>query len=202
MDADRLARMEQLLDRQDILDCLTRISRGTDRFDRELFLSAFHEDAIIAAGPFVGNPDELFDWSSGLQEMAHTATAHILLNHGCELDGDTGHAETYYLYTACNRDETNLLAGGRYIDRFERRDGAWKLMVRNTVIEWSSVVPAMANPLNDVPDILANGVSSRGRDDLSYRRPLINRRERQIPQGAGRSEGGAQASDQRRGTEG
>ena len=50
MDADRLARLDALLDRQDILDCLTRFSRGIDRFDKALFLSAFHPDAVIAAG--------------------------------------------------------------------------------------------------------------------------------------------------------
>ena len=59
MDVHRLARLETLLDRQDILDCLTRMSRATDRFDRDLFLSAFHPDATIAAGPFVGGPEEL-----------------------------------------------------------------------------------------------------------------------------------------------
>ncbi len=53
MDAERLG---WLLDRQDILDCLTRFSRGMDRFDRELLLSAFHPDAVIAAGDFVGGP--------------------------------------------------------------------------------------------------------------------------------------------------
>ncbi len=183
MDANRLARMEQLLDRQDILDCLTRMSRGTDRFDRDLFLSAFHEDAVIAAGPFVGGPAELYDWASDIQEMAHTGTYHVLLNHSCAFDGDTAHTETYYLYIATNRDDTNLLAGGRYIDRFERREGMWKLLARNNSIEWSSVVPAMANPLNNVADIFANGAASRSMDDLSYRRPLVNVRERFVPPG-------------------
>ena len=54
MDADRQARLDRLLDLQDIVDCLTRFSRGMDRFDRELVLSAFHPDAVIAAGDFVG----------------------------------------------------------------------------------------------------------------------------------------------------
>ena len=33
---ERLARLEQMLDRQDILDCLIRFSRGMDRFDRDI----------------------------------------------------------------------------------------------------------------------------------------------------------------------
>ncbi len=182
---DRIARLDALLDRQDIHDCLTRMSRGTDRFDRDLFLSAFHPDAVIAAGPFVGSPAELYDWSSGIQEAAHKATYHVLLNHSCELAGDSAHAETYYLYVAANRDDTNLLAGGRYIDRFERRDGTWKLIARNNSIEWSSVVAAIDNPLADVADIHLNGRATRGPDDLSYARPLENARARFVPPGIG-----------------
>ena len=40
IDADTLTRLAHLLERQDILDCLVRFSRGMDRFDRALFLSA------------------------------------------------------------------------------------------------------------------------------------------------------------------
>lgn len=178
---DREARLDALLDRQDIYDCLTRMQRGTDRFDRDLFLSAFHADAIIAAGPFVGTAAELYDWSAKLQAMMHKGTLHSLLNHHCDLDGDTAHTETYYLYIAANHDDTNILAAGRYIDRFDRRDGAWRVAARNTVIEWSVVQPAMANPLTDVADILANGVVARGREDISYKRPFANVRERFVP---------------------
>jgi hypothetical protein len=178
---DRDARLNELLDRQDIYDCLVRMSRGTDRFDRELFLSGLHDDAVMAAGPFVGSGQEMVDWSSELQEMAHTGTFHNLLNHSCEIDGDVAHAETYYLFVAMNRDQTNLLAGGRYIDKFERRGGEWKLALRNNMIEWSSVVPALDNPLANFPGIDANGVAARGKDDISYRRPLTNVREHNVP---------------------
>jgi SnoaL-like domain len=73
------------LDRQDIHDCLVRFSRGMDRFDRDLFLSAFHPDATIAAGDFVGGPKELYDWASPMHEQGQVATQHDLLNNtaGC-----------------------------------------------------------------------------------------------------------------------
>ena len=51
---------------------------------------------------------------------------------------DTAHAETYYLFAARNRDETNWVPGGRYFDRLERRDAAWRIAVRTNVIEWSA----------------------------------------------------------------
>lgn len=177
----KLARLEQLLDRQDILDCLIRFSRGMDRFDRELFLSAFHSDATIAAGPFVGGPVELYEWAASLHEQGQVATHHNLLNHSCDIDGDVAHTETYYLFVGRNRDNTNWIAGGRYIDRLERRDGAWKIALRTNAIEWSGMVPTLPIPFADVPDIHTNGAPSRDRNDPSYRRPLTNRRPTNVP---------------------
>jgi len=180
---DDSARLAGLLDRQDILDCLVRFSRGMDRFDRDLFLSAFHPDAVIAAGEFVGGPEDLYDWASALHEQGQTATHHNLLNHSCDIDSDTAHTETYYLFVGCNRDATNWLAGGRYIDRLERRGGEWRIALRTNAIEWSSMMPGLPLPFADVPDIQLNGLPSRSHDDPSYRRPLVNRRALQLPAG-------------------
>ena len=174
---ERLGRLEQLLDRQDILDCLTRFSRGMDRFDRELFLSAFHSDAVIDAGEFLGGPVALYDWARDLHERGQSSTHHNLLNHSCEIDGGLAHAETYYLFVGRNRDQTNWIAGGRYIDRLERRGGAWRIALRCNAVEWSGTVPSLPIPFADVPGVHANGAPSRSPADPSYRRPLVNRRE-------------------------
>lgn len=183
VDPEKRSGLERLLDRQDILDCLVRFSRGMDRFDRELFLSAFHADAVIAAGEFVGGPEDLYDWASGLHRQGQSATQHNLLNHSCDIDGDLAHAETYYLFVGRNRDATNWVAGGRYIDRLERRDGTWKIALRTNAIEWSGMVPATEIPFADVPDLHLNGLPSRSKDDPSYQRPLVNRRQLRLPAG-------------------
>lgn len=183
MDAERTARMERLLDRQEIWDCLNRFSRGMDRFDRDLFLSAFHTDATIAAGSFVGDPKSLYDWAAAMHEEGQVATQHNLLNHTCEISGHGAHTETYYMFVGRNRDETNWIAGGRYIDRLERRDGAWRIALRTNVIEWSGLLPTLPIPFADVPDIFANGAPSRSKADPSYQRPLVNVREVRIPTG-------------------
>jgi hypothetical protein len=174
-------KIEVLWNRHEILECLTRFSRGMDRFDRELFLSAFHHDAVIAAGPFVGGPRELYDWASALHQQGQVATHHNLLNHSCEIDGDTAHSELYYLFVGRNRDESNWIAGGRYIDRLERRGGQWKIALRTNAIEWSGLVPTLPIPFADVPDLELNGLASRSKDDLSYKRPLTNKRKPFVP---------------------
>ena len=180
MNAD-LARLHELLDRQDISDCLARFCRGIDRFDRELFLSAFHPDAVIAAGDFVGEPADLYDWARNMHEQGQVATQHGLLNNTCDIAGDTAHSETYYLFAARNRDQTNWLAGGRYFDRLERRATGWRIALRTNVIEWSGILPTIPIPFADVPDIAANGASARDRTDPSYQRPLANYRHRYNP---------------------
>jgi len=176
MDAELLARLQNLADRQDILDCLTRFSRGMDRFDRELFLSAFHPDATVAAGVFVGIPATLYVWAESLHDQGQSATHHNLLNHTCDIQGDTAHTETYYLFVGRNRDDSNWMAGGRYIDRLERRDGIWRIALRTNAIEWSGMVPSTPIPFADVPDINGNGAPGRSKEDPSYQRPLMNRR--------------------------
>jgi hypothetical protein len=178
---ERSIQLELMLQRQEILDCLTRFSRGMDRFDREIFLSAFHSDAVIAAGPFVGGPIELYDWASELHEQGQSATHHNLLNHSCDIAGDVAHSELYYLFVGRNRDHTNWLAGGRYIDRLERRDGAWRIALRTNAIEWAGMVPTLPIPFGDVPGIDLSGAASRGKADPSYRRPLTNTRKPHNP---------------------
>ncbi|MBC2667670.1 nuclear transport factor 2 family protein [Novosphingobium piscinae] len=174
-------------DRQEILDCLTRFCRGMDRFDRDLFLSAFHPDAEIAAGPFVGSAAGCWDWAVPMHRAGQVLTHHLLLNHSADIAGDTAHAETYYQFAARNHpfapdgEETVMLAGGRYIDRLERRDGAWRIALRTNLIEWSCLQPSLPLPFGDVPDIGDNGVTARDRSDPSYARPLLNRRAPRSP---------------------
>jgi len=180
-DSQHQKRLQLLLDKQDIYDCQVRFSRGMDRFDRPLFLSAFHEDAIISAGTYVANPKAIYGWAKQLHEQGQSATQHNLYNHSCEVDGDTAHSEIYYVFVGRNRDESNWLAGGRYVDRLERRDGEWKITFRANAIEWSGMLPTLPIPFAEVADLPLNGMSSRDRSDLSYRRPLVNKRSLHSP---------------------
>jgi hypothetical protein len=170
-DEDR-ARLRTLIDRQDILDCLSRISRGADRFDRDQFVSGFHPDAQISAGAVTGTPEETFGAGRAMHDASQLATLHCLANHSCEIEGDVAHAETYYLYVARNRDDINWAAAGRYIDQFERREGAWRIVYRHVALEWSGKLLANEIPMFDTAPADARLRSTRSRDDASYLRPL------------------------------
>src|SRR5262249_48937285 len=60
-DRTRTAKLDALLDRAEILDCIHRYTRGIDRHDRQLVRSAYHDGAIDEHGGFVGPVDDFLD---------------------------------------------------------------------------------------------------------------------------------------------
>lgn len=174
------AKFQEMVARAEIYDCLVRICRGSDRFDEALFLSAFHPDAITDVGENTCSPAELYAWSVQVGG-ASISQHHNLLNHSCEVNGDLAHAETYYFFISKVSEEKNWVVGGRYVDRFDRRDGEWKIALRYNLMEWSGFMPALPLPFGEVSDLHANGSPARNKEDPSYRRPLTNRRQMHSP---------------------
>lgn len=184
--------IQELWDREQIRQCLHRYARGVDRFDRDLILSAFHPDAIDEHGKFVGTPEEFCDWALAMHKAAQLSHQHCLLNHFCEIDGDTAHAETYFMFTAMNRKGKPLtIGGGRYIDRLEKRDGDWRIAARVTLRDWSnlenipdikdlSTMTSTAHLLTEAERAFMNAGRGPARDmtDPSYDRPLMVDRAR------------------------
>jgi hypothetical protein len=159
-----------LLDRAQILDCMHRYSRGMDRLDRELARSAYHDDATDDHSGRVASVEEFLDWAFDYHagQLRHQ---HFLSNHTVEIDGDVAHAETYYTFVGTWRDETKPLeiAGGRYLDRLERREGRWAIAARVCVAEWRARVPSTSS--ERAPTAMEKRVT-RDRTDISYDRPL------------------------------
>src|SRR6266581_6076737 len=95
--------VQRLIDRQEIRDCILRYCSGVDRFDREMLLSAYHPDAWDDHGSFVGPVAEFADWAFAYHQKYQHGHQHYVLNHRCELDGDTAHSETYWIFTGRNK---------------------------------------------------------------------------------------------------
>lgn len=175
-DAITNAKLQYLIDRSEILDCIHRYSRGMDRLDRDLARSAYHDDAIDDHAAFVGPVDDFLDWAFAYH-ASQIRHQHYVTNHTVEVEGDTAHAETYYLFVGTDRDADAplLFTGGRYIDRFERRDDRWAIAARVCLVEWQTEVASLLS--SDAVDFLAAiGTVARDRTDTSYQRPFAVRR--------------------------
>lgn len=88
---------EQLLDlssREQIRDCIARVSRGEDRRDAQLLKSCFWPDATDDHGIFHGSLDEYLDWVVPGAE-AVVLTQHVLGQHLIELRGAVALVETH-----------------------------------------------------------------------------------------------------------
>lgn len=169
-------RVQELLDRQDILDALLRYTRGVDRLDEDLVRSAYHPGAIDDHGIFRGTVEEFILWAFEGHRTNHRGEQHYITNHACEIDGDVAHTETYFVMVGQNRTGTPVtLHGGRYVDQLEKRDGAWRIAHRVSMVEWVGGVTAP-----DLPpvDRKKNGTIARDRSDTSYDRPLLNEARR------------------------
>jgi hypothetical protein len=173
------ARIKEIIDREEIIACLRRYTRGMDRQDREMVRSAYHEDAIDIHGSFVGGLDEFLDWVFRYHADQHLHQ-HYMTNHTIDLDGDAAHAETYYQFVASYPDPKAklIIAGGRYIDRLERRMDRWGIVVRICSAEWRSELPmTRSGPSVDSSKLLDAINISRNGADISYLRPLTVRRK-------------------------
>jgi ketosteroid isomerase-like protein len=142
------AELRTLLDKAQIHDALMRYSRGVDRGDGELVMSCFHPDATLDYGR---GPMSAAALAQGIATMTATGAMHFIGNEHVEVDGDIAYGETYFISYATITDSgqpATRSRGGRYLDRFERRDGQWKIARRLLVDEWSRLdsLPAPTAP--------------------------------------------------------
>ena len=136
--------LDRVLSHQAIIELGCRYARGVDRGDAQTINSAFHDDASVVVGAFSG-PAREFATSIGVMLDTHSSgVAHTVTNHWIEINGDHAVGESYVLaYRGTNGDDPqDTLTGGRYIDKYERRNGSWKIAHRAFVMDWSTASPA------------------------------------------------------------
>jgi hypothetical protein len=132
----------ELVDERDIRNVLTRYCRGIDRIDMDLVRSCYHPDAIDEHGT-IGGSVQKFTEHIGKSLHRHDTTTHFIGNILIDLRGDHAFAETYCIATHRKKqpdgDIHEHVVGVRYCDRFEKRDGAWKIAHRKALMDWASI---------------------------------------------------------------
>jgi hypothetical protein len=132
--------IEELLDREKIRDCLARLSRGEDRRDASLINGCYWPDASDDHGVFLGSAEEFLAWVvPGMPSIP--VTLHTLGQSLIDLRGDTAAVETHvtaYHRINMNGPERDIVIGGRYLDRMEKRQRAWRIAQRTMLYDWLS----------------------------------------------------------------
>ena len=164
-----MSRLEIMADKLECMELIARLAKGIDRCDADMVRACFHPDATDDHGAFKGAAEEFIEW---VMPLLHSMkrTQHVIGQTLMEVNGDKAAGESYFL--AHHNIETPdgeifMIAAGRYLDTFERRDGTWKISHRHAIYDWNSTVPSTDNWDRDDPD--NPGVYGiRGTDDASY----------------------------------
>jgi len=172
--------LESVTARAEIADVIYRYCHATDRRRWWLMDSVFHEDATCRLSSALGGHwREFVAQGSALLEPIGS-THHQVGNIQIAFDGDVAHVETYV--TAFHQvpqdappggsfggtgEAYEVMLGARYIDRFERRDGLWRIADRRLLTEWRNHRPVREGALANVPS------QSRGQHDTDISAPVV-----------------------------
>jgi 3-phenylpropionate/cinnamic acid dioxygenase small subunit len=145
-------RLSTLIAKSEIEEVMFRYARAVDRRDWQALRGCFHEGAIDHHGDFRGGPEAFIAWVSE-RHASIPFSMHFLGNCMIEFLNDaTAAVETYFI--AIQRRETTLASGsggvertdhevfGRYCDRFELRDGAWRIAYRQVAYDSTRTQPS------------------------------------------------------------
>ena len=135
--------LRKLLDDREIRRRLLDYCRGIDRCDAELVASVYHLDATDDHGSFKGLGSDFAVYATATLLANMEATLHFLGDSIIDYDdsGDVAFVETYVKAEHRRSDEQGPFLerfGGRYVDRFERRNNEWKIANRICIREWDA----------------------------------------------------------------
>jgi hypothetical protein len=150
MTKDVEARLQELLDREAIRDCLYRYCRGIDRLDEQALRSAYWEDATDRHGAYQGSASGFIQHA--LEKLpAAGRMVHAIANILIELHGDVAAVESYFVAfqeeKGSNGGAQETLLCGRYLDRFEKRASEWRVAARTVTYDWMRATP-LPGPLS------------------------------------------------------
>lgn len=140
---------DRIADRLEITHRLYQFMRGVDRRDYDLAKATYHPDAIDRHGDYSGSADGFFEWLR--QRHVNLAFSHHQIgNIYIEFAGpDDAFCECYQLTwqsvvpesdpTLAKDERTGvgepyeMLAAGRYVDHFKRKNGEWRVQERSAI---------------------------------------------------------------------
>lgn len=143
--------MQLLPDRLAIQDVLLGYFHGADSGNEALVRRCFTQDvqAHYDGRPPVSGLDTLMEQIPLFRNLASgacTICTHFVGNlRFCHLDATSSQTETYVLaFVVVPEDGSNAvnMRSLRYLDRWRRESGAWKIAVREHTLDWSCKVPA------------------------------------------------------------
>jgi ketosteroid isomerase-like protein len=116
--------------------------RAVDRGDTAGLKDLYHHDAVDAHGGFSsGTADQFLAQLTAARPYIRSMQHHITtMNFAVAGPAAEGEIYTIAVHTlAGSGRDVDVIVGGRYLDKYEKRDGTWKFTERTIVTDWASV---------------------------------------------------------------
>jgi SnoaL-like domain len=131
-------RIQELLDRVAIEDCLVRYCHAVDRCDAALLRTVYWPDAIDDHVFWRGKADAIVDFCMPILE-SRDQTLHSVCNFLIRIEGNEARVECHFhAYERLHRKDgtaNDVTMWGRYLDRMEKRAGEWRIADRKVVLD-------------------------------------------------------------------
>ncbi len=134
--------LQEMLDEHALRKLVHAYCRAVDRGDIAALRELYHHDAVDAHGAFsTGSVEGFFEQLVASRPYLR-AMAHNITTVNFAIDGNAAEGEIYNIavHTLAGKErDIDLIIGGRYLDKYEKRDGVWKLIERTIVTDWARV---------------------------------------------------------------
>jgi ketosteroid isomerase-like protein len=138
----RLEVSQEMFDEFQLRKLVHAYCRAVDRGDIEGLKDLYHDDAVDAHGEFsAGTIDQFLDELAASRPYIR-AMQHNITTVNFVITGDVAEGEIYTIavHTLAGRDrDTDLIVGGRYLDKYEKRDETWRIQARTIVTDWAQM---------------------------------------------------------------
>lgn len=137
-----------LLDERAISRVVHGFCLAVDARDMDAVRACYWPEAIDDHDFVTGGPEVLVEWLERTLPR-HVSTMHHLGALQIDVEGEVATAVStvmaVHVGTPVDDPRRNFVAAGRYHDRFERRDGQWRIIHRHAAGEWFT--PSTAVPI-------------------------------------------------------
>jgi len=134
--------LQEMLDEHALRKLVHAYCRAVDRGDMAALRQLYHPDAVDAHGAFsTGSVEGFFEQLVAARPYIRTM-AHNITTANFAIEGTAAEGEIYNIavHTLAGKGrDIDLIIGGRYLDKYEKRDGVWKLRERTIVTDWARV---------------------------------------------------------------
>ncbi|OBK13645.1 nuclear transport factor 2 family protein [Mycobacterium asiaticum] len=145
------AALQEMIDEFALRKLVHAYCRAVDRGDIAGLRNLYHQDAQDSHGGFSAGTAEQF-----LQQLTDSRPHIRMMQHhittmNFAIAGDCAEGEIYSLavHTLIGRSrDIDLIIGGRYLDKYEKRSDAWKFTERTIVTDWARVSDPSAMDLS------------------------------------------------------